>query len=221
MRVDVIDIQIPRGILDIGRISPDSAVRNIFDKNKYPKILKYLQNLHQKTLEQIFDYFQNLSDTGFWIDLHTMAPFNPKSAKYGPDPVALAPNNISGYLDSYISPFHWGEPRVINVATSTIEKPGVDISDPTLTKNIESSLQENDFEFGRNNPHPMTSNITAAKLMQKFGRGLLIDIPKNSISSGDRKKVASNLHDLQTDKEKLTKMARAIVSGLIYYYKFD
>ncbi len=217
IRVDIFDVQIPRGILDLGRISSEKAIRNVFDFRKNEKILKQLRILHKKTMKNIFKTIKSLKPGGVWLDIHSMSPYDPviqtKVNHLGPDPVIPSAGNLENYIKQYTGSSCSHRRININLATD-INETGKNISDKILTSKLNTELLEADLQCQHNSPHAMNLSITAAHIMKNFGRGLLIDFPKDFISKETGKKALENLDQLEMDQNKLLKISESLAHGL-------
>lgn len=213
----VLDVRVPRGILDVGRWNEDRAIRDIIDYDKYPNIRNILVKMHTKAIDAIQELFADLSKNGVWIDIHSMAPFNPdpsRSDNSGPDPIKPTPETLSEYINVYTSLDKQGKRRRINLATQVTECPGEVLSDQRLLEIAQDCLNQAKYLHGTNDPHPMTEAITAAQLMKKYGRGLFIDVPKDYISDYPATWTAEYLTGLNLSRTKLTQMAHTIAQSV-------
>lgn len=217
-RVKVIQTTIPRAILDFGRIQSSVALRPIFDYTKHTSLSGKLMELHRKGIEEIKKHLISLSPQGSWIDIHTMSPFNPKTqdeqGHATPDAVIPGPGKLQTYIREFTDPRRRGTRRPINLATHILgEKEHIACR---LTANrIRTNLEAATLQHGYNCPHPMTDAITAAHLMKEFGRGLLIDFPKDYLCKGTEHECVDKLDQLELEQSKLFHCADALQSAFL------
>jgi len=211
IRVDVVEVLLPRGIVDVGRVGELRGVRTIFDKKKYKKISALFSTYHRQAHGKITDIFDQLAADGLWVDIHTMAPFSPKIQSHcGPDPLIPHPGRLADYNRAYTHEEYRGEKRSINLATETNENPGVSLVEDNHLRSIESSLLRRNLEHNRNSPHAMTDAITAAHLLKMYGRGLFIDFPKHTVTGIPPEQAAHGLHCLVPSQDSILDVAVSI-----------
>ncbi len=215
LHVAVFDAQIPRGVLDIGRWTAERAIRPIIEYSKHPNIYEELKKKHEIAILNLKHALDTLSDTGIWIDIHSMSPFNPdptRADNSGPDPIKPTPATLSEYINVYTSLDNQGIRRRINLATHTIEDPEIQLVDGRLLKSAQNVLNRARFDHAADDPHPMSDAITAAQLMKKYGRGLFIDVPKDFISDYPATWTAEYLTKLDISHPKTQNLSSSISS---------
>ena len=221
-RVDLFESRIPRGIFDIGRWTADRAIRHVFDTAVHPELVQQFYEIHARMLKIYAKLLRQLSPSGIWVDIHSMAPFDPQSNNgHGPDPVAVAPGKLREYISAYVDPQKRGKRRCVNIATGLMEEPGAFLADRPLVEHIQKVFTAAGIASNLNDPHPMSYAITAAQLMRRYGRGLFVDLSKNLLCTGSVEQVASSLTQPVIDKEKVSSLASVISSGLVDFLKKD
>ena len=212
----VVEANIPRAILDLGRFSSEHAIRPIFIYAELNHLLTQLKQLHSEAMQSIQEALGELKSDGKWLDIHTMSPHNPiffDEKLSAPDALTPAPGRLHQYIDEYLLPGRTGTRRPINVATHVSENDTL-VYDYELSKKILKRLRTAGFGCEYNAPHAMNMTITAANLLDVHRRGTLLDFPKDSISKEEGLQCIERLHQLTLDKRKLLGCTTPIAAAL-------
>ncbi|HAZ28230.1 MAG TPA: hypothetical protein DCY48_00410 [Candidatus Magasanikbacteria bacterium] len=219
LRIDVLEVRIPRGILDLGRTTAERGIRSVFEKEKHEELVRELTQLHTKTFSNVQTALQQLNKNGCWIDIHTMAPFSPETEKnhIGPDPLVPHPQILHPYNEAYTNAHKNGERRSINIAIEIIEEKNACLADKTLLHTLPLSFTTYNLAYRLNHPHPMANCITAAYFMKTIGRGFFIDIPKDYIAAESPEDTSRSLAHFHLDIEKIDTVTNSLGEGLLEY----
>lgn len=211
LAIKVIAATLPRGIIDQGRIA-DCSRRNIFS-NRMPFIDEQLIKAHQESLALLIKNFAELKPEGVFIDLHTMAPFNPKvkpatSTEY----IIESHDNLAEYIDYYCDIRYRGPIRSIDLIIS--DQQGKQFADPTIVKLLSKMLQKTNIQFAYNAPFSTGEHLIALGLMKKH-RGITVDVPKHFISNQDVDDINFDLAKIEINQEKVNYIATAIAQAFV------
>ncbi|MGE3278356.1 MAG: hypothetical protein AB7J40_00925 [Candidatus Altimarinota bacterium] len=135
IRVQVIKIMIPRGILDMNRIE-ERALWKTFDHEQHSYLKKRLLSMYRIAYREIK---KKIMQAGMVIDLHTMSPTNPRRV------IEVNPDNLKDFIKSWdINP---DNPRKIDIITSqTIGDETRSLGDKVVIKAVCKALKDHGIE---------------------------------------------------------------------------
>lgn len=210
--IKIIYTNIPRGILDLARIFP-FAKRKIFPKEAHESISFKLENIYSKSMDIFIKEMDDLKQNGIFIDLHTMAPYNPCSKQSTKtEYISESPENLSSYVDAYRFRDANAIERKVDLIVS--DKNDVFIADRVLTESISLFLKETNIPFDYNYPFSTDEHLIACHLM-KSKRGITIDIPKHYLFSENICSKDFDLSNISLSDDKILKLATVISNALL------
>lgn len=209
--VRVIEVGIPRSVIDCNRVESNAAVRRIVNWAEFHKVHSELVAIHRDTIEQLKELaLANRRPGSVLLDLHTMADFSPVCAVVDPSQPALAEEQLGleSYVSSYLDAVNNGRPRHTNLITSLDESC---IADRDFTTACEIELQAAGFAVSHDVPYSLSR-----RLMSFFyaanSRSITIDFKKGDLHFSD------NLIGEKVDPKRVGRLAvpisRAIVSQI-------
>lgn len=211
VRTRVVEVTVPRSLLDVNRIWEDEAsegedpkklaLRNVFsDSERAAHIFLPLYCATMAKIEQL------IHKSEVFLDLHSMAPFNPSSYEHE------KPGKLLEYLDRWI--FDPDYRSVLRPLGFPIGLNGGDmLVDRKLLGSFEGVFGESHIPFGRNNPYALTPRIMTTEHL-KLQAGLCLDIPKSRLVIGNALQVQSSLDRVVADQEKIEKLAQIVAMAI-------
>ena len=208
LRIDVTNVNLPLGIIDVNVLDIEAAVRNIFAPGQRKNIESILDGMHRTALGALDQWLERLLPSAPLVSLHSCSP---GERIEHPD----ESNNLSDlviYNKSFTTPKNQQKTvRSIDVVTALPN--GCLIADPDLTLAIAGALSGS-FPIAYNSPfsiQPGTWQLHAAR-DHKF---VALDVPKHHFAHGSKDAVVRGLADLRVKGEKLEKLAGVIADGIV------
>lgn len=207
---------IPRGLIDPARI-PNCALRNIYTDRHHP-LLKTLQQLQCQSVQAIQTLCNSLSPQhGFFLDIHTMAPFSPIGTESPKTEVLREQEHqLESYINAYQQATGHGVRRHLDLITS--EHKGQWYADYQLTNIFIEELRKNKIAFELNQPYSAGEHLLGTTLM-RARRGLTLDMPKDHLSKELVEAKDFDLTALTVDAEKVKRYASIYACALSIAYR--
>lgn len=216
-RVDVVGINVPRGILDMNR-TKRTALRNVIDYQRVPDLKTELLLLYQETALEIRNSIQDaLRANGILLHMHTMAPFSPLGIRHGdPRPLSITPDTVDTYTDEYMLACDTGHKRETDIA-ATLCKDQTKIetlADISLVLQMMRAFTRREISFALNRPYTLCPFNMDVAYYRKFPvKGLTLDISKHEVSGLSPEECSTRLDSLPLDISGVTRMAGLIASA--------
>lgn len=211
-RVDVVEVNLPRGIIDGNRVS-ERAVRNVFDHAAHPMIVTALQELHHRAIQAVRAVLENLELDGLFIDVHTMAPYSPDcNSQSSTEAVGETPTTLEDYIDAYTNRARWGERRYLDLVTCTDRDPTV-LAYPPLLDAFTERLGAADIVFRLNHPYPTSAHVLSTRYLERY-RGLVIDVPKDYLVAQRAEEGGFDLLNVKPDPQAVARLAAPLADAL-------
>ncbi|MFZ9035140.1 MAG: hypothetical protein ACO2ZM_03355 [Francisellaceae bacterium] len=214
----IVEPQMPRAILDPGRIYPH-CIRNIIEFQQYPKLYENLRRVHQHYISRLNHLIELLnSRRGILLDLHTMSPFSPEHTKEESYTEAMleTPSTLGRYTEIYLVAHRNGIKRDIQFLTGDPDHHVY--ADPVFLANMTNQFSKNGYQIAYDRPYRIASHLMGFQLMKKT-RAASIDIPKHYLSTKDSHDPEFDLSNLIIDDQKIQKIGQnlAIAVGNTLY----
>jgi predicted N-formylglutamate amidohydrolase len=217
-RVRVVEVLLPRGILDPNR-NEERALRNVFNPGRKKEAEKLFLPFHRQIVNDVIVQVAKLSPKGLLFDSHSMAPLNPKSNN--PEvtvPVEESPGKMNRYIDAWTKSS--GLLRPTDLVTESDD--GIhreQVADEMLARAIEKAFAEGDVNVVRNTPYPINPRINTTRYL-KMKSGVAMDIPKHLLATdkyGNNcpKMVQSSLDNLKVSLEAVEAFSKNVVAALM------
>ncbi|MBI4143023.1 hypothetical protein HY480_04070 [Candidatus Uhrbacteria bacterium] len=212
VHIEVLDITFPRGILDGNRI-PERAIRAVFDHAAHPDLVAALRNEHRFACAVVEDRLAVLGGDGIVVDLHTMAPYSPRTTPGSPTEAAVeTPTTLAEYTAAYRDRVRWGTRRAVDVVT-TVAGTTTNIADPVLLTNLRSSLTRTSVPFRENDPYPTAEHVLTTSYLRQH-RGIAIDVPKDLLAMIPAEDPAFDLAHVPLSRGNMTRIAEPIAGAI-------
>jgi hypothetical protein len=209
LRVQVVEVLYERGILDPNRIA-GLSIRKFLNIGANPELRELLIRLHaQASVVCNSSLLDILETNGLFVDLHSMAPYDPLSL--GEE----APGTLADYNSAYSSRSRRGSRRSLDVITDI---PGEKrIAHPVLVRNMLARFDAFGVPTKLNDPYPKLGmparNIMSARYMEAYP-GVALDFTKDTLSRLEAEVDGWDIANLETDLNKV-EMVAGIVSAAI------
>lgn len=210
LRVNVVEVLYERGILDPNRIA-GLAIRNFLKLDNNRELSELMMRMHALTAQVCnANLAEILGSNGFFVDVHSMAPY---------DPLGLGeeePGTLLSYNDAYSNRAKRGARRSLDLITDI---PGERlIAHPVLVKNMLRGFENGNVPTKSNDPYPKKGmpvrNIMSARYMLAFP-GVALDLPKDYMSRGEAESISWNIADLQMDFNKVEMLAEIVATAIV------
>ncbi|NRA67550.1 MAG: hypothetical protein HRU19_23925 [Pseudobacteriovorax sp.] len=179
-KVTCLELDYPRGIVDGGRVL-DHCIREALPGSLLNSLRSRFLLMHQQSLNRLHQLYQTLNESsGFLLDIHSMASFNPvHNMQTITKPVSF--ENLSSYCQQfYEAPRSEDNLRLIDIISK--DEHGNAIANEYLRKHLCESLARNGFQLQENIPYWADSAFMMNYHMMRT-QAIAIDIPKHLLSN--------------------------------------
>lgn len=202
LRVVEVRAELPRGLVDCGRV-PGAALRAIVRSCGRSTLPDDLARRHAAAIAAVRGAILSLDPlTGVFLDVHTMAPFDPPVARTATRSEAIRDDDwsLADYVELWRCAFRGGRARPIDLIVSVAGRP---VSDAALTDALRAALSGKGYDVALDVPYASGDHLVGGWSMQRR-RGLVVDVPKSMLTVGleghrlrvDPGRVSSLAHDL-------------------------
>ncbi|QQS59066.1 hypothetical protein IPN35_05785 [Candidatus Peregrinibacteria bacterium] len=207
--VAVTRVHYHRGIVDANRTEA-FAVRNIFDRERFPEVDMLLKKISRDTEAAIIAFLQqHLSPNGFFYDNHTMWP----TSQYISPREHEKPDTLEKYIGALLETENQKKVRSVNMITS--DENNVCIADEIRSNIFANTLQEYGYPVDFNTPYRLfPQQHLGARYLSLFS-GVAVDIPRPFLGNPDEKNIAQ----WNIDETKMKRLIPAVSEGLLLAYE--
>ena len=212
LMVEVVDVQIPRSVLDCNRI-PGRELRRVADWNNNQVLANELSSIHTEVINLVLARLANMSRKGVYLDVHTMADYSPVGASFDVNAPALEEyhEDLEGYVSNFLVIDNDLQKRSIDLICSNGSTLLADLS---LLHGVEQVLQNSGVPIARNRPYALNSRIMSNLYAETYS-GLTVDFLKGSLLGGSKDILFSPI-DSYAVTEVATPFSRALIERLSY-----
>lgn len=211
--VTLVKSHLPRAVLDTNRVTL-KAVRNVLDFGNNRGLEADLREIHLGVITEIRKQLSALLfGSGFFLDIHTMAPYTPGVTSQSPTEVVTEkPDNLSHYIKAYMNARRTGRRRYIDLVTAL---PGLPpIANVPLTQELMKELDQSHLKYRENDPYPTGPYVMSTEYMSHFP-GILIETPKDFLTETQSEHEGFDLINPAICDEKVERIAKPVAAAAL------